>query len=58
MREERCGVSYPTLRGGDAYVTRTSIFNIYIHTFYNVCNGNRYCYCLICSPSSYNEQIR
>lgn len=27
-------------------------------TIYNACNGNCYRYCLICSPSCYNEKAR
>ena len=58
MREARCGVSYPTVGGGDAYVIRTSLFTFYIHTFYWTCNSNRCGYCLICSISCYDEKIR
>ena len=34
MRKAECGcVRYPTARGGGAYVIRTSLFAICIHTF-------------------------
>ena len=36
MRETRCGVSYPTLRGGDAYVIRTSLLIVYIHIIFEL----------------------
>ena len=58
MREARCGVSYPSMRGGDAYVIRTSLFTLYVHTFCRTCNSNRCRYCLICSIGCYDEKIK
>lgn len=45
-------------KGDNAYVIRTSLFGIYIHTIDRTCNGNC-CRCfLIDSISCYNKKIR
>lgn len=46
------------MKGGDAYVIRTSLFSFYIHIIYRTCNSNC-CRCfLICGTGCYSKKIR
>ena len=59
MREAECSVSLILVsRGGDAYVIRTSLFTIYLHTFYRTCISNCCRSCLIHNSICYNKKIR
>ena len=51
-----CGVSNPSMKGGDANVVRTSIFTMYLHTTFVSWNNNYYRGWIICSTNCYNKK--